>query len=73
MTPAEIAATLPPGKTYDEALRRAVNYRNALWNDPWSGTEDERIDELDAYCMRLCQGNAEAGRALATDSCWEPS
>lgn len=70
MSETEIAAALPSGKTYAEALARAVSLRTQLWNDRWSLDEDLRLRELRAYCVRLCGGNAAAGKALMNNAIW---
>ena len=71
---ADIAAKtgLPPGKTRDEALQRASNYARVLWSrrDWLARPEDERIEELQRFCIQLFGGDAKEGHALATDAMW---
>lgn len=59
---------LPPGRTYTEALARAVARRRTLWNRDMD--EDERIDQLNAFCIGLYRGDEDAGKALAQAAIW---
>lgn len=59
---------LPPGRTYAEALERAVERRCLLWRH--NLPEDWRIDQLNAYCVALYRGDEEAGRLLAQAAIW---
>jgi hypothetical protein len=67
-----IAATLPPGKTYAEALDLAKAFKDRLWSAfEWMlQPEDARIDELHRLCTSLCSGDAECGRELAERAVW---
>lgn len=67
---ATIQAAIPPGKTYDEALLRATNYARQAWDDVFAGSEDEKLAELQGFCVRLCRDNQEAGKLLATEALW---
>jgi hypothetical protein len=59
---------LPPGKTVAQALERAIDRKKALWSRDMD--EDDRIDELIAYCTGLYGGDARAGQLLATAAIW---
>lgn len=59
---------LPAGRTYTEALNRAIARRRHLWRRDMD--EDERIDALTAYCIALYRGDEEAGRLLAQAAIW---
>lgn len=67
-----IMAAIPPGKTYEEALQRAVGRAKHLWcSYEWMmQPEDARITELQNWCTRLCQSNRRAGELLATTAIW---
>jgi len=51
-------------------LKQATTRRDLLWRRCQAWNEDERIDELLAYCTRLCGGDAKAGGALAREAIW---
>ena len=59
---------LPPGKTVAQALQRAIDRKKILWSRDMD--EDDRIDELIAYCAGLYGGDARAGQLLATAAIW---
>lgn len=67
-----IQASLPPGKTYAEALARAKNLNRRLYTSyEWMMVpEDRRIDELNRFCAALCQGDKECGAELALSAVW---
>ena len=53
-----------------EMLARARAHRDLLWNACLSWKEDARIDNLVAFCTKLCGGDREAGAWLATETIW---
>jgi hypothetical protein len=59
---------LPPGKTVAQALERAIARKQVLWSRDMD--EDDRIDELVAYCVGLYGGDERAGQRLATAAIW---
>jgi hypothetical protein len=59
---------LPPGKTVAQALERAIARKDVLWSRDMD--EDDRIDELLAYCVGLYGGDERAGQLLATAAIW---
>jgi hypothetical protein len=52
-----------------EALAVAVAWRKIIWRQA-AKDEDERIDRLVAVCARLCDGDLDAGKTLATQAIW---
>jgi hypothetical protein len=52
-----------------EALAVAVAWRKIIWRQA-ARDEDERIDRLTDVCTRLCDGDLDAGRRLATKAIW---
>jgi hypothetical protein len=52
-----------------EALAVAVAWRKIIWRQA-ARDEDERIDRLTDVCTRLCDGDLDAGRQLATKAIW---
>lgn len=65
-----ILAAIPAGRSYAEALERAVAQKLHLWSARMDLDEDERIKALNDFCSRLCSGDEQAGRELATDAVW---
>jgi len=55
----------------EDALSVAVAWRKIIWRQA-ARDEDERIDRLLQVCIRLCDGDREAGNALATRAIWSP-
>ena len=51
-------------------LKSATARRDLLWRRCQSWNEDDRIDDLIAYCTQLCGGDAKAGGALAREAIW---
>lgn len=51
-------------------LKRAKARRDLLWRACQSWPEDNRIDDLVAFCTALCGGDAQAGGALAREAIW---
>lgn len=64
---------LPPGKTVEQALERAVGRRKHLWySHEWMlRSEEDRLDELVSFCTRLYGGDATAGQLLASAALYE--
>ena len=60
------ACEFPPA----QRLTRAKAYRDRLWCICRRQREDARIAELVSYCTALCQGDAQAGGALAAEAIW---
>lgn len=54
-----------------ERLEAAVAWRKIIWRQ-YARNEDERIDRLNDICRRLCDGDVEAGKALASKAIWSP-
>lgn len=67
-----IERSLPPGKTYTEAVERATARKRHMWSAlEWMLVpEDDRIEDFQRYCVSLCQGNRKAGEALAMTATW---
>jgi hypothetical protein len=63
-----VSGSLPPGRTVEQALARARGRKEYLWRQDID--EDDRIDELVAYCTGLCGGDERAGEILATNAIW---
>lgn len=59
-----------PVRTYRAAIDKAARRAAFLWNDAtWlAAREDKRILELDKFCTGLCDGNANAGLAMAYEA-----
>lgn len=53
-----------------QQLKRATARRDLLWRRCRSWNEDDRIDELVAWCTALCGGDATVGAALAREAIW---
>jgi hypothetical protein len=54
-----------------EVLPIAVAWRKIIWRQA-ARDEDERLDRLVDLCTRLCDGDAVAGRLLASKAIWTP-
>ena len=54
-----------------DALSVAVAWRKIIWRQA-AKNEDERIDRLVEVCIRLCDGDKAAGKALAATAVWSP-
>ena len=54
-----------------DALPIAVAWRKIIWRQA-ARDEDERIDRLVDLCTRLCNGDAVAGKRLASKAIWTP-
>ena len=55
----------------EDVLPIAVAWRKIIWRQA-ARDEDERIDRLVDLCTRLCDGDAVAGRELASKAIWTP-
>lgn len=54
-----------------DTLRLAVSWRKIVWRQA-ARDEDERIDRLVDICTRLCDGDINAGKQLASKAIWTP-
>lgn len=53
-----------------QQLKQATARRDLLWRRCQTWNEDDRIDDLVAWCTALCAGDAKAGGALAQEAIW---
>lgn len=60
---------LPPGRTFNEAVRVAKWQRDSLYAE-FPNDEDARLARLSQICIRMCGGNVKAGEALAGLAVW---
>jgi hypothetical protein len=58
-------------RTDRERLAVAVSWRKIIWRS--SDPEDNKIDRLIDVCTKLEDGDAEAGKRLASRAIWLPS
>ena len=68
MQPARSEAELPARQ---DVLQVALAWRKIVWRQA-ARDEDERIDRLVHICTRLCDGDAAAGKQLASRAIWTP-
>ena len=54
-----------------DILQVALAWRKIVWRQA-ARDEDERIDRLIDICTRLCDGDAAAGKQLASKAIWTP-
>lgn len=61
---------LPAGRSEAQAIADAVHVKRALWRN--IKHEDQRLQQLEDYCTRLCSGDRQSGRRLAARAVWTP-
>lgn len=69
-----VQASLPQGKTVEDALAMAVKFKLSLWDPRYSGAvkyESSLTDSLRQYCEGICGGDVNAGRVLLSAAIWE--
>jgi len=54
-----------------DVLPIALAWRKIIWRQA-ARNEDERLDRLVDLCTRLCDGDAVAGKLLASEAIWTP-